>query len=377
MAFFIAFFFILMIIYSVIIERYKEGWNSISVKDYTSHQPQTFVSIIIPARNEAAQLPALIQSLLEQDYPARQHEIIIADDGSDDNSLEILETYATVSNLKVLRIPPSGLSTGHKKHAIETAIKAASGPLIITTDADCTFPPRWIHTLTSAYELSGAKMLAAPVKLHIQSNFLYYFQLVDFLTLQGITGAAVSRRYHIMCNGANLAYEKKAFQDVNGFDDIKNTASGDDMLLMQKMWEKYPDKIHYVKNHDAIVSTIPPNTWKAFFNQRIRWAGKTSYYKDKKILQIMLLVYAVNLSFFVLFILSFWMNQGFFFFILFFIAKVVIEFPFVQTVARFFGQTHVMKYFVILQPVHILYTIVAGFLAKFGSFEWKGRVLTR
>lgn len=67
-----------------------------------------------------------------------------------------------------------------------------------------------------------------------------------------------------MCNGANLAYEKTAFDKVNGFTGIDNIASGDDMLLMHKIWKHYPDRVHYLKSKAAIVTTQPMKTWKTF-----------------------------------------------------------------------------------------------------------------
>jgi len=377
MAVFIAFFLLLMFLYGVVIERYRKGWNRIPVIDYTLHEPHTFVSVIIAARNEAGNISRLMLSLQKQEYPTELFEIIIAEDDSEDETYSLLQSYSAISNLKVISLLQNELKTGHKKHAIETAIKAAKGTLIITTDADCTFPARWLSTMVAAYENSGAKMIAAPVKFEGTHSFLFLFQVLDFFSLQGITGAAVYNQYHILCNGANLAYEKKIFEEVKGFEGVNDIASGDDMLLMEKIWTKYPGKVSYLKSNDAIVSTIPPQTWKGFMNQRIRWAGKTAHYENKRILRIMLLVYALNISFLVLLIMSFWMNLGLFFLLLFLLAKIVIEFPFIQSVASFFNQSYTLKYFPLLQPIHILYTILTGFLARFSGFEWKGRVLKK
>ena len=90
-----------------------------------------------------------------------------------------------------------------------------------------------------------------------------------------------------MCNGANLAYERKLFYEVDGFAGIDHIASGDDMLLMHKIAKKYPGKIYYLKSVDAIVSTHPMQSWKQFFNQRIRWASKATHYDDKRIFFVM------------------------------------------------------------------------------------------
>jgi cellulose synthase/poly-beta-1,6-N-acetylglucosamine synthase-like glycosyltransferase len=176
-----------------------------------------------------------------------------------------------------------------------------------------------------------------------------------------------------MCNGANLAYEKKAFSEINGFEGIDTIASGDDMLLMYKIWGKFPDRVHYLKSKQAIVRTQPAKTWKDFFNQRIRWASKARHYNDKRIFWVLLLVYLFNLSFLVLLVAGCWLPVLWIYLAVFWIAKTLVEFPFVYSVAKFFGQQSLLKYFFFFQPLHIAYTIIAGLLGQFGNYEWKGR----
>ena len=176
-----------------------------------------------------------------------------------------------------------------------------------------------------------------------------------------------------MCNGANLAYEKAAFMEVGGYKGIDDIPSGDDMLLMHKIYRKYPENVFYLKSSAAIVSTAAMSSWKQFFHQRIRWASKSVSYDDKGIVGVLLLVYVLNFCFLILGIAAFFSPTWLFFFILLLVAKVLIEFPFVHTVATFFRQQFLLKYFLLLQPLHIAYTIIAGWLGRFGSFEWKGR----
>src|SRR5438552_106784 len=138
--------------------------------------------------------------------------------------------------------------------------------------------------------------IAAPVVLQNNSSVLQIFQAMDFLVLQGITAASVYKQFHSMCNGANLAYEKKAFEEVNGFESIDHIASGDDMLLMHKIRKKFPGRLNYLKSKKVIVSTQPMKTWKEFLNQRTRWASKARFYDDKRIFFVLLLVYLFNFS---------------------------------------------------------------------------------
>jgi hypothetical protein len=69
-----------------------------------------------------------------------------------------------------------------------------------------------LQTIASFYEQNDPAFIVMPVKYAYSNNFLEIFQALDFMTLQGITGAAVSGKSQSMCNGANLAYTKKAFE---------------------------------------------------------------------------------------------------------------------------------------------------------------------
>jgi len=190
-----------------------------------------------------------------------------------------------------------------------------------------------------------------------------------------------------MCNGANLAYTKKAFEEVGGFTGIDNIASGDDMLLMHKIYKRYPDKVMFLRSKEVIVQTTPVNSIKDFFNQRIRWASKASKYDDKRIFAVLLIVYLFNLALIVLPVFALFKNEildirlyPFSFLISVFelwlfliIIKTVIELFFLYPVAKFFGKQGMLWAFPLMQPFHILYTVIAGWLGRFGSYSWKER----
>jgi len=193
------------------------------------------------------------------------------------------------------------------------------------------------------------------------------------MTLQGITGASVYRKMHNMCNGANLAYEKKAFVAVDGFRGIDHIASGDDMLLMQKIYDRFPERIQFLKSADVIVSTMPMGDLRSFLNQRIRWASKAAKYDDKRILPVLLIVYLFNLCFLALFMAGFWNYNYWLYFLAAWVLKTLVEFPLFWSVANFFNKRWAIKFFFFFQPLHIIYTIISGFLGQIGKYEWKGR----
>ena len=126
---------------------------------------------------------------------------------------------------------------------MKPAFDHSSGELIICTDADCMMGKDWIRALVDAYQRENLQFIAAPVKIISDGSWLSVFQTLDFISLQGITGAAVYKNLYPMCNGANLAYTRKAYDAVGGFSDIDHIASGDDMLLMKKIQAIFPGKI--------------------------------------------------------------------------------------------------------------------------------------
>lgn len=355
--------------YSILIIYYWQGWKSIPGFSEANQRSSTFISVIIPARNEEKNIGELLKALEKQTYPRQFFEIIVIDDNSTDKTREIVNGFPGV---KLVSLADT-LINSYKKKAIEKGIEASSGELIVTTDADCITPPEWLQTIAAFRESTNAGFIVAPVAFNCSSSPVQVFQAMDFMVLQGITGASVYKKIHSMCNGANLAYEKRLFYEVSGFSDIDHIASGDDMLLMHKIASKYPERVHYLKSADVIVTTHPMPSWKQFFNQRIRWASKATHYKDKRIFLVLLLVYFFNLSFVVLLIAGFW---NYYFWLLFaagLICKTLIELPFFSSLATFFNKQWAIKFFFFFQPLHIAYTIISGLLGQFGKYEWKGR----
>lgn len=370
---------ILLFLYSILIIYYRQVWKKMPVYIMpVDAKPTTKISVIIPARNEENNIGACLDSLVEQDYPKDLLEIIVADDHSTDETAGIVTRYKDAGihllSLEKEMANPDG-SGGGKKNALTAAIKISSGTLIITTDADCIFPKKWLSTLVSFYETYTPVFIAAPVTFSKEKKALHIFQSLDFLSLQGITAASVYSGFHTMCNGANLAYEKKAFETVGGFSGIDQIASGDDMLLMHKIYTLNPKKVMYCLSPDTIVETKPAENIKAFLNQRIRWASKALVYHDKRIIYVLMLVYLLNSLLLALFIYVLFTTHLASALIMLILVKTIIELVFLIPVARFYKKTSLLYYFLPAQPFHILYTVIAGFLGQAGSYEWKGRKL--
>jgi cellulose synthase/poly-beta-1,6-N-acetylglucosamine synthase-like glycosyltransferase len=367
----------LLLFYVLLLLLYSYGW--FAQKEFLiekNYSPKTRISVIVAARNEAENIERCVQSILSQRYPRHLFELIIVDDHSTDNTVELVCAIAS-ENLKLISLndflSEGELVISYKKKALALGIAQSRGSLIVTTDADCWMGNQWLDCLAAIYEKEGPEMIVAPVKFSSDASLLQQFQSLDFMTMQGITVATVRLGLGIMCNGANLAFSRRAYDAVGGYEGINHLVSGDDYLLQLKIKKQFPKGVHYLKSPMAIVSTLPQSTWSNFIQQRIRWASKTGKYDDVKMTLILLSLYTFNCSLFLLGLVAIFDTVLLKTFLLVFIVKVFAELLFLLPVARFYGQTKQLIIFPLLQPLHILYIIVAGFLSRIGKFEWKNR----
>ncbi|CAF3786738.1 unnamed protein product [Rotaria sp. Silwood1] len=332
--------------------------------------------IIIPARNEENNIAKCLNTIVAQNYPKELFEVIVINDHSTDKTLEIIEDFANrFQNIKLINLKDELLNkplNAYKKKAIEIAINKANGNWIVTTDADCEVQQNWLLHFDDYIEHTNSLFVAAPVIFSNNKTIVSQFQYIDFMALQAATAATVSVSLHCMCNGANLAYEKNTFFEVGGFKGIDNIASGDDMLLMNKIKLKHKDKIGYLFCKESIVTTLPMPTWKSFINQRIRWASKADKYDDKSLLPVLLMVYLFNLSLVTMFFWGVINSKILLCFFVFFLIKTLVEWTFIKPASLFFGKIRLLQ-FTLLQPLHIIYIVVAGWLGKFGTYKWKDR----
>ena len=335
-------------------------------------QTDTHFTVVIPARNEASNMKACIDSILAQGYPMDSFEIIVIDDFSEDDTAFIVKSISRDhSNVHLLSLAdfykPAEMNS-FKKKAIEKAVSQARGAWIVTTDADCIVPKQWLSLLNAYIQKYQPVFIAAPVMFIKEPGILNEFQVLDFLALQGITAAAVGAGKHSMSNGANLAFEKSAFIAVGGYQGVDQIASGDDMFLMHKMKVTLSNRIGYLFHPDAIVLTKAMGTWKDFIMQRIRWSSKARYYDDNSIFWVLLLVYVYNFSLLVLLL------TGHYSTLLISIAfKTAFELFFLFPVTQFYKMPSQLRYFALYQPLHIAYTLVAGLFGQVKTYTWKGR----
>lgn len=339
--------------------------------------PKTLFSVVIPFRNEADALPALLVSLQKLHYPNEAFEIIFVDDASTDASEAIIHKMLHESSLLYTILKNQRHSASPKKDAIQTAIQKAAYPWIITTDADCRLPPNWLHAFTTAISQQDPVMLCGPVVYSTNDTFLQHFQHLDALSLQAVTMGSFYFKKPLLCNGANLAYTKEAFYAVKGFTENDHIGSGDDVFLLQKMELAFPGRVQYVKCEAAIVTTTPVPSWQELFQQRIRWASKTTAVKNGYTTTLGILVFLTQLFLLLGWIYCFFEPRFILIFAAFFSIKLLADYVTLRISRRFFRKNSSFKAFIgsfLLHPL-LVCLVVVGSLK--GKYQWKGRHFKR
>ena len=370
--------FFILAIYGFIIGAFTFGLIKIMRRRCVpAPQPTRLVSVIIPVRNEEDNIIRLLEGMLSQDFPAASLEVIVADDYSEDATMFLAGSFADRHPgfpLKLLYSLPEEPTAAGKKRAIERAVAMAKGEILLLTDADTGRGPGWISSMVSCFSLPGIQMVLGPVYFIMETNLLQKIQSLEFMGLMGSTAGSAALGYPVMCNGANLAYTRDAFFQTGGFSGNITYNSGDDQFMMSAV-RKHFGKGSVFFNPDPLsrVSTRPEPSLAGFLNQRIRWVSKSRGYRDRAVISVGAVTWSTH---FLLLagMLSGFFFPGFFFFSLFlWLVKIVVEFPMVWLMIRYFGKKELTGYYFIAQVFQLLYVPLAGILGLFLPYRWKGR----
>ncbi|RLD59257.1 MAG: glycosyl transferase [Bacteroidetes bacterium] len=366
--------YILAFIYFLLILLFFIGWikNKTFVIDKNQNNNKIHCSIIIATRNEEKNILSVIDNITKQTY--RNFELIIVDDNSTDSTVKIAETRVEKNpQIKLLKL--SNNESG-KKSALKKGIEDAKGKLVITTDADCSMNKKWLATIVSFYEQHLPKMIISPVIIDDEKNIFEKLQSLEFLSLIGSGAGAININHAIMCNGANLAFEKNIYLEFNNALNNK-FASGDDVFLMLKTKKKYSKKIRFLKSQDATVYTKASPDLKTFINQRKRWTSKSRAYYDFDIIFTAIVVFLTNFSLLFTLIASIFNFQYFYYFIIIFTVKSIIDFFFLLNISYFFNKIKLMIFFIPLQVLYFFYISFVSIMGNISKFEWKERKLKK
>ncbi len=285
------------------------------------------VSVIVCARDEAANLAKNLPGLLVQQYRTT-HEVIVVDDNSFDDSKYFLEELRkTFKHLHVVELKQEAKFIPGKKFPLSIGIKTAKYEVLLLTDADCVPASEyWIDKMQQTYDDKTEIVLGYGAYFRKKGLLNRLIRWETFHTaLQYFSYSLAGIPY--MGVGRNLSYKKEVFFRHKGFTSHNHISSGDDDLFINMASTKKNTRI----NIDPATFTIsePPRSWFQWMKQKHRHYSTGKYYKSLH--KFLLGLYA--LSYFIYFpvmtgvILFYSWEQAFFVFGIRFIIQAIILFP--------------------------------------------------
>ena len=341
------------------------------------NKPQTsflpFVSVVIPARNEAAYIRQCLLSVLQQDYPSEKFELILVDDHSTDETLQIAQSLqAAYPKLKTLNLSEQDRNA-YKKAALSLGIETAKGEIILQTDGDCQAKTNWLRSMLAQFE-DDTVLVSGPVHLTYEDHWLPKLQSLEYIGLVCLGAGSLAAGSPNMANGANLAYRKAAFEAVGGFKGVDGVASGDDEFLLHKLHQAYPGRLRFAKCPAAIIRTPAQPDWSSLRRQRLRWVSKARAYQNRWVNVVQLLSYLGFVSFPLTFLYGFWYSWSWGLLGVCFLLKCLTDYVLMRKGAAFFHKLPLLRWLIPLELLYIPYVLWIGIAGNLiSSYEWKGR----
>lgn len=340
-----------------------------------SRLPDPYISIVMSMRNEEEHIILCLGQLVRQSYPVSQFELILIDDASEDSSFAKAQAFLERSGMAYTLTRQS--THKGKKHNIAQAIAQARGSIIVTSDADVVFRySTWLAAIANYFKLYKPGMLVMPVDFKPDGKLLTAFQIVENMALTAITAGYTGLQKPFMCNGANLAFLKSAYDAVGGYESHRHIASGDDVFLLEDLKKADRRAIHYLFSRELIAHTSPQPDMGSLFLQRLRWASKTKHNSSALNLLAGLIVMLANLLFLALVVAILKKSWIIPYLSIFVAAKFVFDFLLLFLASDFLGRIRYLAWFLPFECVYWIYAFVIGISSFFIKPSWKGKKTT-
>ena len=317
------------------------------------------ISVVIPFRNEAENLPQLIQSLNKLLVFPR--EIIFVNDHSEDDFKPCFDALKVPFKTTIINLSPGDEG---KKTAIRAGISDAIGECILTWDADIVVNPNYFRQLAKT---PVSDLLILPVSMP-GKNLKQFFLELDFQYFNALNTSISGHTKPISANGANLLFNKAIFEEIDSFEEHADVASGDDSFLLID-FKNNKKSIELALHTDLQVKTPIPDTWEAIINQRLRWIGKSKKVGDRfaNYLAIFGLIY--HLGFWLMFLTDVTWNQLSILFYWKILLDGLLIFPYLLILKRAWLGV-LIPVFSMIYPIYMLMILV---MTLFYEPQWKGR----
>ncbi|SIO13817.1 Glycosyltransferase, catalytic subunit of cellulose synthase and poly-beta-1,6-N-acetylglucosamine synthase [Algoriphagus halophilus] len=268
--FYLAFFAVSILLaqYLVLIFRALFFWVDFSKSNH-NYFPK--VSVLVTSRNEEKDLPNLLASLQELDYPSEQLEFLMADDQSEDGTLGILEEWKErTTNCKVFSIKGQQLGKfpiNGKANALAIMAKEAKGDFLFFTDADCVVGKNWVKEGVNSFS-EDLGLLNGVTELESHTLFAE-FQKIDWWNILGITKIVSDMGAHTTGLGNNMVISRKAYLESGGYENTKFSWTED--LEISRSINRLGFQVHQQVSPGMLLKTKAERSWSDLLKQRKRW----------------------------------------------------------------------------------------------------------
>ncbi|RPH99278.1 MAG: glycosyltransferase [Calditrichaeota bacterium] len=261
--------------YTAILRKLNQGIYQLP--DSTESPSEPFVSVVIAVKNEAHRIQNCLKALNQQEYPAEKMQIILVDDHSTDDTLQVVRNMNMRCAVKLLTHSTLSKYQSSKKAALELALHDASGDIVLLTDADGRPPRTWVRRMVLSFSDSMG-LVAGFSPQCAEKPWMNDLLLVDSIAAAVTAAGLIGLKRGITCSGRNLAYLRQAFFDVGGFSSLPDSLSGDDDFILQRFVHQSRWQVNYVLNREAVVPAAGPTNLIAFLRQKRRHISAGRYY---------------------------------------------------------------------------------------------------
>lgn len=229
------------------------------------------VSVVVPARNEQANIGACIESLIACDYPQHLLEIIVVNDRSIDDTGRIIDDLAAQHPWirAVHRTEADAVANLRgKPGALQAGIDQASGELLVLTDADCRVQTGWIRTMVEPFADAGVGMVCSFTTVR-RGNLFALIQDIEWLYTSGMAQSANNNGKPLGCFGNNMALRASTFREIGGYRSISFSVT-EDLALLQAI-RRAESRVAFICEPDSRVETEPCTSIGEYLRQKQRW----------------------------------------------------------------------------------------------------------
>lgn len=227
------------------------------------------VSVVVAVRNEAHNIAELLEALAGQQYPPDRWELILVNDHSTDETVDVLASYPIPVKMQVLHLP-EGLEG--KKAAIRYGVEQSSSECLLFTDADCVMNSEWINEMVLTQHHSQADLVAGSVFID-RRKALHWIESQELAFLVAMAASGILLGRPNFCNAANLLVRRSAWLEAANYRKDDHLASGDDVFLLHHLHGR-KKKLAFCLHPYSGLFTNAQSSFSGFVQQRIRWAGK-------------------------------------------------------------------------------------------------------